>query len=79
MRVLIISPEYGDVCGGAGIALSEYAQAQDNVEILSPVIWSDNYISILPGERRSIEGLYQIRIENFEIPDLKIRGWNLEE
>ena len=50
-----------------------------NFEILSPVIWSDNYISILPGERKSIEGLYQIKIENFEIPDLKIRGWNLQE
>ncbi len=45
-------------------------------EVLLPVIWSDNYISLLPNEKRIIEANYSIE-KNRENPELKIKGWNL--
>lgn len=48
-----------------------------NDELILPVIWSDNYISLLPGEKRKIESYYYTeKIENNE-PEVRIKGWNL--
>jgi len=43
-------------------------------EEVAPVLWSDNFISLLPGESRTlrVEGLPEVPLE------LKIDGWNVK-
>jgi len=40
-----------------------------------PVFWLDNYVSLLPGQTRTIDATFPITDEK---PILTIRGWNLE-
>jgi len=47
------------------------------------VTWQDNYISLLPGEKREVTATYradQIGKNSFGRPDAVVRvsGWNLE-
>jgi exo-1,4-beta-D-glucosaminidase len=46
-------------------------------EIL-PVLWEDNYISLLPGESRKITARYARRDAGDGYPALEIRGWNVD-
>ena len=46
-------------------------------EIL-PVVWQDNYVSLLPGERREITAMYRIGDLGNAKPDVEIEGWNVE-
>jgi hypothetical protein len=48
----------------------------DGARIL-PAYYSDNYISLLPGETRHIEILYPVKAGR-GAPQLAIRGWNIE-
>jgi Exo-beta-D-glucosaminidase Ig-fold domain/Glycosyl hydrolases family 2/Concanavalin A-like lectin/glucanases superfamily/Glycosyl hydrolases family 2, TIM barrel domain/Glycosyl hydrolases family 2, sugar binding domain len=48
--------------------------AADGSRIL-PVYYSDNYVSLLPGERREIEVEYPLKASK-EASQLAIRGWN---
>ena len=41
-----------------------------------PVIWQDNYISLLPGEKREVRVSYRIADLDGKRPDLEIAGWN---
>jgi len=43
-----------------------------------PVFYSDNYISVLPGESRTIE-LEYIPVAGAQAPVVSVRGWNVEE
>jgi hypothetical protein len=49
---------------------------QDGAELL-PVLWDDNYFSLLPGEQRKITG----RIPSWAVgaakPQLELGGWNI--
>ncbi len=45
-------------------------------EIL-PVIWQDNYISLLPGEKRELTATYRARELGTAHPSVEISGWNL--
>ena len=47
---------------------------EDGAVPLAPVFWEDNYVSVLPGETRSLE----VRHPRREGVRLSIRGWNLE-
>ncbi len=54
----------------------------DQKEIL-PVVWQDNYISLLPGEKREISATYrasQIGTNPSGHPDaaVSVKGWNVE-
>jgi len=42
-----------------------------------PVIWEDNYISLLPGEKRQITATFNKNNLNGALPELAISGWNL--
>ena len=42
-----------------------------------PVFWDDNYISLLPGEKRKIEATFFDKDLKNDKPELKISGWNL--
>lgn len=46
-------------------------------EIL-PAIWEDNYISLLPGEKREISATYHTRDLNGAKPTVELSGWNVE-
>ncbi len=45
-------------------------------EVILPVFWSENYFSILPNETREIKADYSFAMKN-EKPELRIKGWNL--
>ena len=51
------------------------ASAEKTPETILPVFWEDNYISLLPGETRSIEATFSAKHDK---PILTINGWNLE-
>jgi len=47
-------------------------------EIL-PVLWQDNYVSLLPGEKREIAATYAAKsIEGAE-PSVEVNGWNVTQ
>ncbi len=43
-----------------------------------PVLWEDNYVSLLPGEERTIEARFASERSIGSHPRLKITGWNIE-
>jgi exo-1,4-beta-D-glucosaminidase len=47
-------------------------------EEILPVVWQDNYISLLPGERREVTATYRSGPLGTEKPVVKINGWNVE-
>jgi len=46
-------------------------------EIL-PVVWEDNYISLLPGEKREVTATYRASELGASKPAVEVSGWNLE-
>jgi exo-1,4-beta-D-glucosaminidase len=42
-----------------------------------PVLWEDNYFSLLPGEERSVTAAYDVAILRSEAPILEIDGFNV--
>lgn len=47
-------------------------------EEMLPVIWQDNYISLLPGETRQIGATYRASDLGADKPEIEVSGWNLE-
>jgi exo-1,4-beta-D-glucosaminidase len=46
-------------------------------EIL-PAVWQDNYVSLLPGEKREITAMYRVADLGGAKPDVEVKGWNVE-
>ena len=46
-------------------------------EEILPVLWEDNYISLLPGEKREIAATYRTDLSTSK-PDVEVHGWNVE-
>ena len=46
-------------------------------EIL-PVIWEDNYLSLLPGEKREITATYRTSSLGAAEPAVEVKGWNVD-
>ena len=42
-----------------------------------PVVWEDNYVSLLPGERRELTATYKVKDIGNASPFLKVEGWNI--
>jgi exo-1,4-beta-D-glucosaminidase len=42
-----------------------------------PVLWEDNYVSLLPGESRTITATYRVRDLGGSSPRLVVTGWNV--
>jgi exo-1,4-beta-D-glucosaminidase len=53
------------------------SKGKDGDEIL-PVVWQDNYITLLPGEKREISAAYRASDLGSAKPSLEISGWNVE-
>ena len=51
---------------------------ENSSEILLPVFWEDNYISLLPGESRRLEARYSTADLKKDHATLVISGWNIE-
>jgi exo-1,4-beta-D-glucosaminidase len=47
-------------------------------EEILPVLWEDNYVSLLPGEERTVEARFPGKRSIGSHPTLKISGWNTE-
>ena len=47
-------------------------------EDVLPIIWDDNYISLLPGEKRELRATYQLSDLNGATPTIEVTGWNVE-
>jgi exo-1,4-beta-D-glucosaminidase len=46
-------------------------------EIL-PVVWEDNYISLMPGEKREVTAMYRTSELGAAKPSVEVTGWNVE-
>ena len=44
-------------------------------EVIVPVFWQDNYIALLPGQRRIINAEFNRDASNIK---LDVQGWNVE-
>jgi exo-1,4-beta-D-glucosaminidase len=47
-------------------------------EEILPVVWQDNYISLLPGEKREITATYRASAMETAKPEIEVSGWNVE-
>jgi exo-1,4-beta-D-glucosaminidase len=47
-------------------------------EEILPAIWQDNYISLLPGEKREITATYRASAMGAAKPEVEASGWNVE-
>ena len=47
-------------------------------EEILPVIWEDNYISLLPGEKRDVTATYRVSELGTAKPTVEVSGWNVE-
>ena len=47
-------------------------------EEILPVIWEDNYVSLLPGEKREITATYRAAELGTASPAVEVTGWNVE-
>jgi exo-1,4-beta-D-glucosaminidase len=47
-------------------------------EEILPVVWQDNYISLLPGEKREITATYRASELGAAKAAVEISGWNVE-
>jgi exo-1,4-beta-D-glucosaminidase len=47
-------------------------------EEILPAVWQDNYVSLLPGEKREITAMYRIADLGGAKPEVEAHGWNVE-
>jgi len=47
-------------------------------EEVLPVIWQDNYVSLLPGEKRDLTATYRSAALGAAKPTIEVSGWNLQ-
>jgi exo-1,4-beta-D-glucosaminidase len=65
---------------GEGIAFMVHARITrgEGGEDLTPILWTDNYVSLLPGERRELTARYDDQSLAGKEPVLVVDGYNLE-
>ena len=47
-------------------------------EEILPVVWEDNYISLMPGEKREVSATYRASELGAAKPAVEVSGWNTE-
>ena len=47
-------------------------------EEILPVMWQDNYVSLLPGEKRELTATYRASALGIAKPTVEVKGWNAE-
>jgi exo-1,4-beta-D-glucosaminidase len=53
------------------------AKGKGGEEVL-PVIWQDNYVSLLPGEKREVTATYRTGLLQGAQPEIEVKGWNVD-
>ena len=48
-------------------------------EEILPVVWEDNYISLLPGEKRDLTATYHTSDLGTSKPVVEVTGWNIQQ
>ena len=43
-----------------------------------PIYWSDNYITLFPGEERTYTAKYFLKDSGEGKPEIRVNGWNVE-
>ena len=51
------------------------ADKKDDHDVV-PVLWEDNYFSLLPGERKEVTATYRVRDLGNAPAFLAVEGWN---
>jgi exo-1,4-beta-D-glucosaminidase len=49
---------------------------QGSAEVL-PVLWQDNYFSLMPGEKREVTAIFKINDLHKTAPVVVVEGWNV--
>jgi hypothetical protein len=62
---------------GLAFAVNPKILKKTSLEPVLPVFWDDNYISLLPGEKRTISVEFYSKNLGGEDPVLKVDGWNV--
>jgi exo-1,4-beta-D-glucosaminidase len=52
-------------------------EREEDPEIL-PVLWQDNYFSLLPGETREVTARYRLKKDHHTETSVEVEGWNLD-
>jgi exo-1,4-beta-D-glucosaminidase len=47
-----------------------------NGETVVPIVWQDNYISLVPGETREVSATYETKDVGSQVPVVVAEGWN---
>ncbi len=47
-------------------------------DVVLPIFWGDNYFSLLPGEKRVVEGYFYKKDLEGKTPELRVTGWNIK-
>ena len=58
------------------VELNVYKAGTD--EVVLPIFWDDNYVTLLPGEKRKVRGFFALDDLGGAEPELRLRGWNLK-
>jgi exo-1,4-beta-D-glucosaminidase len=45
---------------------------------VTPVFWSDNYFSLMPGEKKAVTARFNPASLHGAVPELALQGWNVE-
>jgi exo-1,4-beta-D-glucosaminidase len=53
------------------------AKGKGGEEVL-PVIWQDNYVSLLPGEKREVTATYRTGLLQGAPPEIEVKGWKVD-
>ena len=56
----------------------EVTKGQGGEEIL-PILWEDNYFSLLPGDKREVTATYKAGDLGGATPVVHVDGWNIQE
>jgi exo-1,4-beta-D-glucosaminidase len=69
--------EFTNPSTSLAFALNPKLLSASTLEPILPIFWQDNYFSLLPGEKRTIEMQVDASLVNEEKLLLKLDGWNL--
>jgi exo-1,4-beta-D-glucosaminidase len=69
--------ELENPASGLAFAVNPKIILKNSGELVCPVFWSDNYFSLLPGEKRKLKVEFFSGDLNGETPVLQIEGWNI--
>jgi len=59
------------------VRLVREEDSPDSMQEVLPVLWEDNYFSLLPGEKREVAATYRKASLGRGTPAVEVEGWNM--